>query len=824
MPRLPLLLLTAPLIAYVSTVSAEDKTYQINLPEQSLNSAIDSLAQQTGIKPFYADALVAGKKSQPVKGQYSAQQALDKLLAGSGLSYKFNDKQAVAITKQNKVSSATTLPAVNVSANAISDVTDPYNQDYVLPNATAGTKTDTPIMETPLNVQVISKQVLKDQQVINLGDALKNVSGVTSYANSGNSATGDNTQSIVLRGFSSSTYFRNGFRLLDGSSSRNMSNVESVEVAKGPAAILYGMVEPGGMVNVVTKQPLATPYYALNQQFGSFANYRTTIDTSGPLTKDDTLLYRVNASYQNSGSFQDFVKNEDFFIAPILKWNINPRTQATVEFEYNHQNLVENYGYRPIINGKIVDLSRRLNYGESTPTAIDTFYGGFNWSHAINDDWQIKHHLSINQTARNVYLDTQYFITDTAITRLPTSRDNQSNTYATGIDLTGHFKTLGLDHTLLFGGDYYRTESLFVGSWIPDATSSNPLCTAYSWCIKTDTIDALNPTHSGFSNVGWMKSSFIKQPADQYGTYIQDQIKLPYDVHVMGGIRYQNFHQNFLQYYRGTMDGFPEISSIQSQDAVTPRVGILWQAQHWLSLYTNYVESFGINSGRIYSSPTQSKAVPATGANQYEGGIKTEFFNGRLRANLAYFDIVKTNIATPDPNPTYALLGGVVATGAVQSRGYEFDVTGEIVPGWNAIATYSNTDAKIIKGNDVGYNAPGSRFWGVPRNAASLWNTYEFQQGDIKGLKFGGGVTLRDGQVACCDSPAYTIPGYATVDVLAAYSRNVGKSKVTVQLNVNNLLDKNYYTGLNTQSVFFNSAYLDFGMPRTFMGSIGVQF
>ncbi len=112
MPRLPLLLLTAPLIAYVSTVSAEDKTYQINLPEQSLNSAIDSLAQQTGIKPFYADALVAGKKSPSVTGQYSAQQALDKLLAGSGLSYKFNDKQAVAITKQNKVSSATTLPAV----------------------------------------------------------------------------------------------------------------------------------------------------------------------------------------------------------------------------------------------------------------------------------------------------------------------------------------------------------------------------------------------------------------------------------------------------------------------------------------------------------------------------------------------------------------------------------------------------------------------------------------------------------------------------------------------------------------------------------------
>ena len=156
-------------------------------------------------------------------------------------------------------------------------------------------------------------------------------------------------------------------------------------------------------------------------------------------------------------------------------------------------------------------------------------------------------------------------------------------------------------------------------------------------------------------------------------------------------------------------------------------------------------------------------------------------------------------------------------------------MTGEILPGWNAIATYSNTDAKTIKSNEVGaagsIGAVGSRFWGVPRNTASLWNTYELQQGDIKGLKFGGGVTLRNGQIACCDAPAYTLPGYVTVDVLAAYSRNVGKAKVTLQLNVNNLLDKSYYTGLQTYvNSGNNAAFLDFGMPRTFMGSIGIQF
>ena len=115
-----------------------------------------------------------------------------------------------------------------------------------------------------------------------------------------------------------------------------MANTESVEVLKGPAAILYGMVDPGGMVNVITKQPLATPYYSAQQQFGSYDFYRTTMDATGPLTKDDTLLYRMNLSYENSGSFRDFVKNENVYVAPVLKWNISPRTQVTLEMEYDH--------------------------------------------------------------------------------------------------------------------------------------------------------------------------------------------------------------------------------------------------------------------------------------------------------------------------------------------------------------------------------------------------------------------------------------------------------------------------------------------------------
>jgi iron complex outermembrane recepter protein len=678
------------------------------------------------------------------------------------------------------------------------DAKDPYNEDYVLPNATAGTKTDTPIMETPMNVQVITKQVLKDQQVIRLDQALKNVSGVTT--NSSNFTQGN--QNILLRGFASTTYFRNGFRLRDSATTRPMANVENIEILKGSAAILYGQVDPGGMVNVITKQPLATPYYSLNQQFGSYDLYRTTIDATGPVTKNKDLLYRMNMSYENSGSFRDFIDKEDVFLAPVLKWNISPRTQATFELEYNHQHAGLDFGFLPLQNGKPLNIPRSRNYGEYTPNTTETIFGGFNWSHQFNDDWTIKHQFSVNQ--QNVNQPHLVFPNDVVnrdVSRLFQSFNTQNNTYSTNLDLIGHFDTMGLKHTLLFGGDYYRLDQ-------------EQRVTAGG----TSLINVFNPVHPG--------TPFTQRPqpvantvnnTDQFGLYIQDQIKLPYNIQVMGGIRYQYLHQNNKDQLAGSSSGL-------TADAVTPRVGFLWQPKKWLSLYANYVENFGPNDPFATIFPG---TLPApTSAEQYEGGIKTEFFDGRLRATLAYYDLTKTNVATRDPvHPNFSIL-----TGAVRSRGPELDITGEILPGWNIIATYSNMDARVTKSNDTSsFTSPlvGSRLFNTPRNTASLWSTYEVQNGDFKGLKFGGGVKMQDGQTGCCDNPAARLPGFATVDLLAAYSRDIDKAKVTVQFNIDNLLDKQYYSGISTNGVGLTgikSAYADFGQPRTFMGSINVQY
>ncbi|NOU21386.1 MAG: TonB-dependent siderophore receptor, partial [Methyloglobulus sp.] len=733
------------------------------------------------------------------------------------------------------------MPKVTVEADSAYDpeyYADPYNKDYVIPNATAGTKTDTPIMETPLNVQVISKQVLKDQQAIRLDQALKNISGVTTTTASRSFGVfGGSSQAIFLRGFESETFFRNGFRLQQGSASRELANVESVEVLKGPAAILYGLVEPGGMVNVVTKQPLATPYYGFSQQFGSYDLYRTTIDATGPITKNKELLYRVNMSYENSGSFRDFVGKEDVFLAPVLKWNISPKTQVTFEMEYNHQHQGLDPGFIPLFNGKLFNMPRSRNYAGYSPATTETIFGGFNWSHQFNDDWTIKHRFSVNQQTftapfgfRPEIAGDKTFVQNNVFGagQIPDSLGEvvgrtfsagivQNTTTSTNLDLVGHFNTASLKHTLLLGGDFYQLDR--EGT---DIARINP--PLYSF------ISLNNPVHPGTK---FPPPDFIgESPSssqNQYGLYLQDQIKLPYDVHVMGGIRYQYIHQND----KATGD-------LQTQDAVTPRVGILWQPKGWLSLYANYAESFGANTGRTFITSTTFGSIAPTSATQYEGGIKAEFFDGKLRANLAYYDLTKTNVTVGDPRhgPTDCAGGPCsIALGEIRSRGPELDITGEILPGWNVITTWANTDIIVTKApvggavgvgtglNPVGSFSPGSRVPNVPRNTGRFWSTYEVQGGDFKGVTFGGGVTLRDSQVVANlgEQKTSKIPGYATFDLMAGYSRNVGDAKISLQLNVNNLLDKDYISSLFKAQVI-NSAYADFGQPRTFMGSINIQY
>lgn len=775
------------------TLAAGNQTQQFNIPEQPLADALNAFIATSDWQVGFPAGLARDVRANPVYGNYTPQQALDRLVAGKELAIKQTGNGNVTLMKtepptviSNKSTSSTTvLPTVKVTGKTEYDDTDPFNPSYNRSNSVAATKTDTPLMETPVNIQIVPKAVLDDQQAITLNRALNNVSGVTTGAGSGGLS-----DDIYLRGFRSSVQFRNGFRYDSEFSSwgkRQMANVERIEVVKGPASILYGRMEPGGMVNVVTKQPLSTPYYALQQQFGSYDLYRTSIDATGPLTKDDTLLYRVNLSYENSGSYRELVDNERVFLAPVIKWNISPRTQATLEMEYRHDNLSNDTMVWPFVNGQFINIPRSRNLMERTTAQVEDIFVGFNWSHQFNDNWTLSNRFATQrrETPDSFAMlgDGSSLVNGTLLDRISVANPAQINTYYTTADLTGHFDTLGLKHTLVLGGDYYNNNSS------GDYYFGDPVAP----------IDVYNPVHTGF--VAPTGFDHYDNSTDYYGIYAQDQIKLPYNVHVMGGLRYQLVDQ--------TNNISHTVSP--SEDAVTPRVGLLWQAQDWLSVYGNYVENFGASNTGYPTA--DGKPLPPESAQQWEGGVKTEFFDGRLSATLAYFDLTKQNVATT--SLSNALVSDSI--GEVRSRGPELDIKGEILPGWNAILTYANIDAVVTKDND---GRMGKRLFVTPSNIGSLWNTYDFQQAPLRGLKIGGGISLRDSST---NSPnTYNVPGFTTVDLLAAYKLNVNKAKITFQLNVNNLLDENYIQdvipglGANTR--------VNIGTPRSLLGSVKVEF
>ena len=620
---------------------------------------------------------------------------------------------------------------------------DPYNKSYVLPKASVGTKTDTPVMDTPLNVQSVTQQVLQDQQATTLAQALQNVSGVSVAPGISSNLGGFVSSGIYVRGFLSGTYYRDGFRVdsslsgFDAVGDRQLANIASVDVLKGPGAILYGLVEPGGIVNLTTKEPLNAPYYAVEQQVGSLGLYRTTVDSTGPLTKDGSLLYRMNMSYENNGApfgaFVDNTHSQNIFMAPVLKWNIDAATWVKLEAEYSDYRNKLFTPFDPVFNGAFLNIPRNTNYGDSPSYRQSSLFTALTWSHEFDKDWSIKQqvafdHVQANPTSVLAQYAFNAFNNPSALPfpvvgQLVESIPFSQQVYSTNIDLKGHLNTFGAEHTLLLGGDIYRT------------TYASPNNVPIS---GTPLVSLINPVQPGVPPVTCPCFPFATYDTqDTQGLYLQDQVKLPYNFLVLAGARYQ--------YIRQTSESGSALDDLNNSSTpspplvarkLTPRFGLLWRPQEWLSLYGNYTEGFGPNfQGTIYPG-----TLPApTSARSWEAGAKLELFDGRLRASADYFELIKTNVPFGDPeHPGYVLL-----VGEARSTGPEVDIQGEILPGWRVIATYTNDDVRITKGSQgqnggggqAGGLSVGDRFPFVPRNKASLWTTYEFQDAVLEGFE-----------------------------------------------------------------------------------------
>lgn len=811
------------ILAILSTpfTSVEVSAQTFHIPPQNLSGALNDYAEAANVQLSYPALQASGLRSNGVDGDYTPQAALQKILVGTGVTARETANGTVTLEEQGgliKVADTTTpestggetLPKVTVEADAETDpydpndISNPNNKSYAAANSTAATKINTPIMETPYSAKVVTQQVFKDQQVIRLEDAIKNVAGVqSSFTNGGDSDI------FIIRGFPTLNFYKDGFLvpsgLGGGNLKRQVTNLDRIEMLKGPSSVLYGRNEPGGVVNLVTKRPLTTPYYSFQQQFGSYDFYRTTADATGPITQDDTLLYRVNLSYENAGSFRDFVETDTVFFAPSLTWNITDRTQANLEIEYQHFDNTNDSGIPPIGNRPApVPINRQTGEPLNNLTRGDRTYVGAHWSHEFNDDWKLNHRFGAEFTDLTS-LFTFYFGGATPVGDLININKNFDNpdgvrgfnngithqqNYYTTLNLDGKFKTGMLEHNTLWGFDYFVIDNQDFGS----------CCAAFP---EDKPFNIFNPVYQTALPANNFAPTFdVTQ--NWYGLYFQDQIKFPFNIYGNVGVRYDS------------AEGINNFNGLTTtdDDKVSPRGGLLWQPMKWLALYGNYSENFGVSNSLFRG--TGENVAKAQTAEQWELGAKTQFWDGRLSTTFAYFELTKQNVGITDfgRNPPFTHV-----IGEQESRGYEFELTGELLPGWSVIGAYTHLAyAGINKdGIDGISDNTGKRMYNTPRHYGSLWSTYEFLNGSLQGLKFGGGIYTAS-QAQGTNANTFELPGYVTLNLMTSYGMKIGKSKVTAQLNVNNILDKTYFVGNNS------STMINFGQPLNFMGSLKVEF
>ncbi|MHC5770086.1 MAG: TonB-dependent siderophore receptor [Nostoc sp.] len=649
---------------------------------------------------------------------------------------------------------------------------------YSVPDSTTATKTDTLQRDIPQSIQVIPQQVIKDQQITRISDAVRNVSGVAVQGSFSNL-----TDNYIIRGLATYNNLRNGFAVQDNYI--NPISVERIEVLKGPASVLYGQFEPGGVVNYVTKQPLATPYYASELIVGNYDFYRPSIDISGPLTPDKNALYRLNVAYENSDSFVDFVHSEGFSIAPVLSLKLSDATTLTLEYEHNTVNRTLYDGLLPIRESFNLPISRFLGEPNTSEYNYKSDAASFTLEHRFNDNLQL----------RSAFLTNLYHADYEAVRPDSLEEDGRtiSRTFAAGIDyyksftlqneLVSKFKTGFINHQLLlgvefgwnlYGNDYIRTPA--------------------------PGIDIFNPVYGATLPTSFNTDANYESKQNTVGVYLQDQVTLLPNLKLLVGGRldFINYKDRGIDYNNNR-----ELTSQNEfyDDAFSPRVGLVYQPIEPISLYASYSESFVPNNNRTV---TGQALEPARGT-QYEAGIKTDLLDGKLSATLAVYEITKSNVATTDPNNTdYS-----IAAGEVKSRGIEFDISGRILPGWNVIASFAHNDTYVSEDNDL---PVGDRLVGAPRNSASLWTSYEFQSGSFKGLGFGGGLFFVGDREALLPNNGVVLPSYVRTDASIFYRNENWR----VGLNFKNLFDTNYYDS--------HGYYLLPGAPLTVLGTISVQF
>lgn len=757
--------------------------HEFAIAAQPLPQALAAFTRVTGLALVYTEDAAYQVQAPAVNGRMSAEQALAQLLAGSGLGYaQVNPDTITLVPRAND--GALNLDAVNINSRQLAATS------YQPPPTTRLMRSETPLLEIPQAVAVVPQQALLDQQPQNLDDALANVSGIT-QANT----LGSTLDAVMKRGFGDNrdgSILRDGMRTIQG---RNLTaTAERVEVLKGPSSMLYGILDPGGVINVISKKPQLQAYRAITGRASTYGDGKNgsggTLDVTGPLG-DSGLAYRVIADYDDADYWRNFGHNRDKTFAPSFAW-YGEDTTVNLSFEHREYSVPFDRG-TVFINGKplAVPATRRLDEpynvteGRSDLMILDL-------EHQLNEAWKAHFAYSYN---RDTYDDYQARVQSqnangTLRRRLDGTRGAVSTEHFATFDLDGKVQLAGMQHDLLVGVDheyrkFYREDLIRQTT----SVSFNPWNPVYGQVPVPTTVAAGDSDQT---------DRVVSQSA-----FFQDSVHLNEQWIFIAGARYQLYDQ-----LAGRGRPFTKNTDIDGQLWV-PRVGLVYKMTDELSLYGGYTESFKPNSTIAPLSGTGSvNAMAPEEGKSWEIGAKLDM-PGRITGTLALFDIVKENVAVTE------LDGSNRAVGEVRSRGIELDVTGQVTDNLSLIGTFALLDAELTK--DPLYK--GNELQNVAKRSGSLSAVYDFGQvfeGDRLRAGFGGRyIGSREGDVA----NSFNLPHYAVADAFAAYETPLGNDKrLKLQLNLKNIFDKTYY------SSSVNQWNVSIGDPRLVQLSSTLEF
>jgi len=803
----------SPLLLAQATAAAETSdTVDFNIPPQALGSAITAFGDQANYRLLLPSDLAEGRSTSGVSGRHTPQEALALMLAGTGLSYRMTEARTMTLEPVAArplplapLSQEPAPPNPNTQIQAVPKpvkvpeivVKEVEDRGYAVDESSSATRIPAPIHDTPRSVEVVTRQVLDDQKVIRFSEALRNVSSVSQ-----SSTQGGQGGTFMIRGFASDlNVFKNGFRddsTFSARAQRDIINIESVEVVKGPPSYLYGRSDPGGVINQVTKAPLRNPYYSAEMIVGSYGLYRPTIDIGGPLNESKTLTYRFNGMYESAESYRDGVKTERIFLAPTFGWEMSSRTTLRFEAEYMYDRAPIDRGLVAIGNGVapipvsrfLGDPSRKLetHHGKATITLWHDISNMFRWRTAFR---------TAVTSSRYSSLESNFLV--------GAESDGILN-----LASHGNFTTGSIKHKTIIGIELGRENSSATASGDFGGDTSTPGAFSYINIFNTNDRLFLNPALTKFSDASTQNNIL--------GAYFGDQVDLLDNLHVHFGGRFDLFDQTITNH----PDDFTTTSSQNNKtdSAFSPSVGVAYQPWKPITLFANYTESFAPQSAG--SRSINGNLFNPERGKSYEGGIKYQAFGGRLRSTVALFDTRKKNVLTADPLNGFFFS---VATGEQRSKGVEFDIAGQILPGWDIIANYAYIDARVTK--DLLF-AEGSRAPNSALHQGSLWTTYFFQEGVVQG--FGAGIGMyaqgkRNGIFQCqdpanCQAP-FEMAGYVRMDAALYYRKQevFNKTNLLAAINFTNVLDHRYFSGAqNFREIVYT------GAPFTAIGSLKFEF